>query len=252
MSSKQVVEDENGYMQSGEIRDNYRLDDDDHYAKTTLLCLENTHNMLGGVTLPASYIDQVGNLAHEELGIKVHIDGARLMNSVVKQNISPSDLIAGADSASICLSKALGAPMGSLLVGETEFIRLARRARKRLGGGMRQAGVMASMGMYALTNHVERLAEDHARAERIAAELHNAGFPMPRDGKVDTNILFFALPENSKVTKEELPKLLLDKYNVLIAGGYSKGGRLFRLVTHMDVDDDGVDAAINGIISLCL
>mmetsp|Transcript_7464 Transcript_7464/g.17127 ORF Transcript_7464/g.17127 Transcript_7464/m.17127 type:complete len:373 (-) Transcript_7464:28-1146(-) len=252
VSSKQVVEDENGYMQSGGIRDNYRLDDDDHYAKTTLLCLENTHNMLGGVTLPASYIDQVGNLAHEELGIKVHIDGARLMNSVAKQNISPSELIAGADSASICLSKALGAPMGSLLVGETEFIRLARRARKRLGGGMRQAGVMASMGMYALTNHVERLAEDHARAERIAAELHNAGFPMPRNGKVDTNILFFALPENSKVTKEELPKLLLDKYNVLIAGGYSKGGRLFRLVTHMDVDDDGVDAAINGIISLCL
>ena len=230
------------------------MDDDDHYAKSTLICLENTHNMLGGISVPASYVDTIGKLAHDEWkehGMKVHIDGARIFNSAVSQNVSPSVLCAGADSVSICLSKGLGTPMGSILVGETEFIRLARRARKRLGGGMRQAGVMASMGMAALLHHVDRLAEDHARAQRLATELQNAGFWFPRDGKVDTNIVFFALPDDCKLKKEDLPPLLLEHYGVKIAGGYSSGGKLFRLVTHMDVHDDGIDAAIEGITSLC-
>ena len=183
--------------------------------------------------------------------MKVHIDGARFLNAAVSQNVSPAVLCAGADSVSICLSKALGTPMGSILVGETEFIRLARRARKRLGGGMRQAGVMAAMGMHALLNHVDRLAEDHERAQTLASALENAGFWLPRDGKVDTNVVFFALPDDCKLTKEELPPLLYDQFGVKIAGGYSTGGKLFRLVTHMDVDDEGIDAAIEGILSLC-
>jgi len=210
--------------------------------------------MLGGISVPASYVDTIGKLTHDEWkehGMKVHIDGARIFNSAVSQNVSPSVLCAGADSVSICLSKGLGTPMGSILVGETEFIRLARRARKRLGGGMRQAGVMASMGMAALLHHVDRLAEDHARAQRLATELQNAGFWFPRDGKVDTNIVFFALPDDCKLKKEDLPPLLLEHYGVKIAGGYSSGGKLFRLATHMDVDDDGIDAAIEGITSLC-
>ncbi|KAK1749238.1 L-threonine aldolase [Skeletonema marinoi] len=251
VSCKQIPEDENAIFSMDDIRDSYFSDNDDHYAKSTLICLENTHNMLGGVALPASYISSIGKMAKER-DLKVHIDGARIMNAAVALNTSPSDLCEGADSISICLSKGLGAPMGSILVGETEFIRLARRARKRLGGGMRQVGVIASMGMHALTNNVDRMADDHSRAQRIASELKNAGFFLPRDGQVDTNIVFFALPDNSKLTKEELPAKMFEKYGVKIAGGYSKGGRMFRLVTHMDVDDEGVDATIEGIISLCI
>lgn len=250
-SCKQIKEDENAMFNIEDVRDASYLDTDDHYAKSTLICLENTHNMLGGVALPSSYIDTIGRLAHDELKIRVHIDGARIFNAAVSQKVSPSVLCAGADSVSICLSKGLGAPMGSILVGETEFIRLARRARKRLGGGMRQAGVMAAMGMHALLHHVDRLADDHARAQRLAKELQNAGFWLPRSGKVDTNVVFFALPEGCKLKKEELPPLLLEKYGVKIGGGYSSGGILFRVVTHMDVDDDGIDTAIEGITSLC-
>jgi threonine aldolase len=145
VSCKQIDEDENAMFSVGDLRDAFRVDNDDHYAKSTLICLENTHNMLGGVSLPSTYIEKIGKLAHEEWGeqqMKVHIDGARIFNAAIAQNISPSTLCAGADSVSICLSKGLGAPMGCILVGDTDFIRLARRVRKRLGGGMRQAGVM--------------------------------------------------------------------------------------------------------------
>ena len=251
VSCKQIEEDENAMFNIEDVRDASYLDTDDHYAKSTLICLENTHNMLGGVALPSSYIDTIGRLAHDELKIQVHIDGARIFNAAVSRKMSPSVLCAGADSVSICLSKGLGAPMGSILVGETEFIRLARRARKRLGGGMRQAGVMAAMGMHALLHHVDRLADDHARAQRLAKELQNAGFWLPRSGKVDTNVVFFALPEGCKLKKEELPPLLFEQYGVKIGGGYSSGGRLFRVVTHMDVDNDDISTAIEGITSLC-
>jgi threonine aldolase len=145
VSSKEIDEDENAMFSLDDLRNSFRVDDDDHYAKSTLICLENTHNMLGGVVLPSTYIDEIGKLAHEEWRkhhMKVHIDGARIFNAAISRNIPPSKLCAGADSVSICLSKGLGAPMGSILVGDAEFIRLARRARKRLGGGMRQAGVM--------------------------------------------------------------------------------------------------------------
>lgn len=255
VSSKQINEDEDAMFSLDDIRNAFHSDNDDHYAISTVICLENTHNMLGGVSLSSTYINSIGNLVHDEWkehGMKVHIDGARIFNAVISQNISPSELCAGADSVSICLSKGLGTPMGSILVGDTEFIRLARRARKRLGGGMRQAGVMAAMGMYALQNNMERLEEDHVRAQRVATELQSRGFWLPRDGVVDTNIVFFALPEICRLTKEELPPLLYDQYGVKILGGYSSGGKLFRLVTHMDVDDDGINIAIEGLTSLCL
>jgi threonine aldolase len=254
VSCKQVDEDENAMFSMQNLRDAIHLDDDVHYAKTTLICLENTHNMLGGVCLPPSYIDKIEKFAHDEWkdnGIKIHIDGARLFNAAVSLDVSPSILCAGADSVSICLSKGLGSPIGSILVGNTEFIRLARRARKRLGGGMRQAGVVASMGMYSLLHHVERLAEDHDRAQKLAMALQNEGFWIPRDGKVDTNIVFFALPEMCKLKKEELPPLLYEQYGVKISGGYSSGGEFFRLVTHMDVDNNDIETAIKGITSLC-
>jgi threonine aldolase len=247
--TKQVEEDEDARMSEDDIRDSLRTDTDDHWPQTTLLCLENTHNMCGGVALPPSYMDQMGSLAHE-LNIKCHVDGARIFNASVAQNVSVKELCKNVDSVSICFSKGLGAPLGSVLVGETEFIRLAKRARKRCGGGMRQVGVVASMGLYAVKNNVDRLKEDHERAQRIGNELKLNGFDIPRDGKIDTNVVYFGLPENSMVSIGDLGKRLEHEYGVKVTGGYSKGGRLFRLVTHMGIADEGTDRAIEGLVSL--
>lgn len=249
--TRQIPERGDGSLPLDDIKDAFRIDDDDHCAKTELICLENTHNMLGGAVLNPADIHATGDLAHE-LGVKLHIDGARIFNAVVAGQTPIAELCQNVDSISICLSKGLGAPLGSVLVGETEFIRLAKRARKRCGGGMRQAGVVAAMGLYAVQNNVERLHDDHVRAQRLAAELLRHGFRLPRNGQVDTNIIFFALPENSKVTQAELIPRLKEEYGVKMSGGYSRGGELFRLVTHMDVDDEGVDRAAEAIVSLCV
>ncbi len=251
VSSKQIQENIDGTLGLDEIEDCHRLDDDDHFAKTELICLENSHNMMGGKALHKSYIDEVSILA-KDLNVKVHIDGARIFNASLALDTSVKELCEGADSVSVCLSKGLGAPLGSVLVGESEFIRQAKRARKRCGGGMRQVGVVASMGMYAIQNNVERLALDHYRAKKIANALHEAGFRQPQDGKVDTNIVYFGLPEHSKVTKEELPDILKTEYGVLLGSGYNKGGELFRICTHLDVSDEDIDKAIDSIIRVCM
>ena len=142
---------------------------DDHWPITSLLCLENSHNMCGGVALPKEYFDRMGKLAHSDKmnNVKVHVDGARIFNAAVAQGIDVKNLCENVDSVSICLSKGLGAPLGSVLVGEENFIEVAKRARKRCGGGMRQVGVVASMGLFAVQNNVERLAEDHIRAKKV-------------------------------------------------------------------------------------
>jgi threonine aldolase len=252
VSSRQIPERDDATFYPDDVRDCYRKDNDDHFPKTKLLCLENTHNMMGGVALTPNYITHMGNLARNELGIAVHIDGARIFNAAVAQNVSVAELCHGADSISVCLSKGLGAPLGSVLVGSAELIRLARRARKRCGGGMRQAGVVAAMGKYALEHHVTRLADDHTRAKRLAYELHRHGFQLLRQGQVDTNLIFFALPETSLVSKEELCQKLESKYNIKLGSGYSRGGRLFRAATHMDVDDEGIDRAAEAMVKLCV
>jgi len=249
---RQIPETEIGTLNHADIRDAFRSDNDDHCAKTALICMENTHNMLGGAVLPPDDIHATRDLAHS-LGIPLHIDGARIFNAVVACQTSLSELCKNVDSVSICLSKGLGAPLGSVLVGEKEFIRLAKRARKRCGGGMRQAGVVAAMGLYAVQNNVERLAMDHVRAKRLGEELRRHGFRLPRNGQIDTNIVFFALPEEScKISREELVPRLRDEYGIKMSGGYSRGGELFRLCTHMDLDDEGIDRAAEAIVSLCV
>ena len=117
---------------------------------------------------------------------------------------------------------------------------------------MRQVGVVASMGMFAIQNHVDRLAEDHCRALKIAETLHEAGFTQPQAGNVDTNIVYFGLPKHSNVTKEDLCEKLREKYGILLGGGYNKGGELFRICAHMGVDDEDVNKALESIINLCL
>lgn len=247
VNTRQILENENGQMDPNEITDNIFPDTDDHCAKTTLLCLENTQNMLGGVALPPSYTSQMGRLAKKNQ-MKSHIDGARIFNAAVTQNVSLKELCQDIDSVSICFSKGLGAPVGSVLLGDSEFIRLAKRARKRLGGGMRQAGVIASMCLFAAKHNVARLADDHSRAKLIAAELKRDGFILPRNGQVDTNIVYFGLPEDANISKQEFQLKLETEFQIQLTGGYSKGGELFRLVTHMGIDDEQTQRAIDGIV----
>lgn len=249
--TRQLQEDmESAEMDLVQVRDAIRGDDDDHFAKTEMLCLENTHNMMGGVALPPTYMNDMGALARE-LGIKLHIDGARIFNAAISQNVSVKEMCASADSVSVCLSKGLGAPLGSVLVGDTEFIRLAKRARKRVGGGMRQAGVVAAMGQYAIDHNVKLLVDDHRRAAKLANELQQHGFRLPRQGRVDTNIFYFRLPENSRVSLSDYCQRLDAEFGVKLSGGYSRGGELFRVVTHLDVNDEDIDRAAFAMVQLC-
>jgi threonine aldolase len=155
-----------GTMKLADIQDAVRADDP-HYPRTRLVALENTHNTCGGRVLPMDFIHQVEEFC-QDAKLKLHIDGARLANASVASGIPMADLVAGADSVSLCLSKGLGAPVGSILAGTEEFIYNAKRLRKSLGGGMRQAGVIAVAGKFALEHQLERLADDHANAKALA------------------------------------------------------------------------------------
>jgi threonine aldolase len=248
--TRQTPEDVNAQLSEQNILDCFRNGVDDHWPHTALLCLENSHNMCGGVALPKSYFDRIGRLAHETMKIPVHVDGARIFNAAVAQGTAVKDLCEHVDSVTICLSKGLGAPVGSILVGAEEVIRLAKRARKRVGGGMRQAGVMAAMGMFAVQHNVERLAEDHERAKKLGRVLKDNGFYLLRDGQIDTNIVYFGLPESCSLSKGEFLSILSSQYGVKVTGGYSSGGRLFRAVSHMHIDDAHMDRAIEGIVAL--
>src|SRR5271170_6706664 len=161
--------------------------DDYHFARTRLLALENT---IGGRVLPLDYLRQATEFAHSR-GLATHLDGARLFNVIVKLKIDEPSAVAGFDSASVCLSKGLGAPAGSILMGSHALIAAALRWRKALGGGMRQAGILAAAGLYAMEHHVERLAEDHANAEWLAEGLRAVGLAVEPP---QTNILYVNIP----------------------------------------------------------
>ncbi|MDP2918935.1 MAG: low-specificity L-threonine aldolase [Dehalococcoidia bacterium] len=208
-----------------------------HYPETTLLCLENTHNRCGGAILTPQYTREICGLAHRH-GLKVHLDGARIFNAAVALGVPASTLAADADSVSFCISKGLSAPVGSLLCGTKEFIERARRVRKMLGGGMRQAGIIAAAGIVALETMIDRLAEDHANAKRLAAGLGNIkGISLAQE-TVETNIVMFDL-------SAELP--VSDFIAGLTAQGVkvgARGGNLFRAVTHRMISTSDIDEAL--------
>lgn len=221
------------------------LSDDPHFAPTTLLCLENTVNGCGGVVLPAGYAELATGLVRAH-GIRAHLDGARLMNAVVASRRSAADIAAPFDTVSLCLSKGLGAPVGSVLAGDAPTIKRAWRFRKMFGGGMRQAGVLAAAGRHALRHHVERLADDHRRARELAealAELPGVRVDLER---VQTNLVYFGLDDDhplARVDEQHRSALVvaLAERGVLITGGIHR----LRAVTHLDVDDDGLARAID-------
>jgi threonine aldolase len=216
-----------GLFTADDVRAAYKPDNH-HFAPTRLVCLENTHNRGGGKVWPEGETKAI-LAAVRELGLKAHLDGARLWNAAVATGKREQELAAGFDSVSVCLSKGLGAPVGSLITGPRDLVHRAHRLRKMLGGGMRQAGILAAAGLYALDHHRARLGEDHQKAARLGELLGNSrGFRL--DGPVETNILIADLVDG-KPAAAELVTRARDA-GVLLN---SVGPRRIRLVTHLDV-----------------
>jgi threonine aldolase len=218
---------------------------DIHEPKTGCLCLENTHNRCGGRIIPLSDVTTLSSIAHEH-GISVHLDGARIFNASVALGRPLSDLVAPVDSVTFCLSKGLGAPVGSVLCGSEAYVARARRWRKLLGGGMRQAGVLAAAGLHAIENHVDRLAEDHANARLLANGLAHVRGVAIDPSTVQTNIVFFDV---SGLGVE--PALFLDRLasdGVRLSGA---GGRV-RAVTSYEVTRADVEYALDAIERVAL
>lgn len=213
---------------------------DVHFPTSRLLILENTHNRCGGVVLSVEYTQSAANLAHEN-GLLVHLDGARIFNAAVALKIPARDLVGPVDSVTFCLSKGLCAPVGSVLCGSTEFIQRARRIRKQLGGGMRQAGILAAAGIVALEKMVERLAEDHQRAKVFAEKM--AGLPGVRiePGSPATNMVFIRFEESSPFTALRVVEGL-KQFGVRVG---AVGEKRMRIVFHHDINDEDVNRAFD-------
>ncbi|HXH10556.1 MAG TPA: low-specificity L-threonine aldolase [Alphaproteobacteria bacterium] len=209
-----------------------------HHAPTALICLENTHNRGGGSIWPLDKIRAIREYALS-VGVPMHLDGARLMNACVATGLTPKDYAVYFDSCTLCLSKGLGAPVGSLIIGSKAFIERAHRFRKQFGGGMRQAGILAAAGIYALQHNVERLAEDHLNAKRLASGIADIDGLDVDVNAVETNIVYFHVRKAGLTVPMLLERL---KAEGVLMGG--TGPTSIRAVTHLDVDKEGIDRAI--------
>jgi len=209
-----------------------------HYPRTKLLCLENTHNVCGGAALKTSYLDEIEALARSR-GLFLHLDGARIFHASAALKVDVKRLTRCADSVNVCLSKGLSAPVGSVVCGSREFIARARKIRKMLGGGMRQAGIIAAAGIVAMTRMTDRLEEDHRNARRLADGL--AGIPgLSIDaGKVTTNILYVGLDETFISEEELLGRLRQKGVRIL-----PRGAGRFRMVTHAGIDGADIETVL--------
>ena len=210
------------------------------FPSTSLLCLENTHNRCSGAVLTADYIAAISKLAHEH-NLKVHLDGARVFNASVVLGVPASEIAKPADSVSFCLSKGLSAPIGSLICGTREFIDKACKYRQMLGGGMRQAGVIAAAGIVAVEKMVDRLAEDHANARRLAEGLANIPGIIIQPEKIQTNIVLFDLPATITAASF-VQQISARKVRFSIFGPYR-----IRAVTHRMISTEDIDEALKWV-----
>lgn len=223
ISAQQVVEN---------INPNY-----DWLTRSSLVCIENTANKAGGSYYSLKQMQELANVCKENK-LNYHLDGARIFNAIIENNYTPSDIGKLFDSISVCLSKGLGAPVGSLLLGDKEFIRKARRVRKVFGGGMRQAGYLAAAGIYALDNNLTRLKEDHKRAKQLSTVINVLDY-VDNVLPVDTNIIIFNLKENVR------PDLFLQKLASNDIKATSFGKQAIRFVTHLDFTDEMLEKTEN-------
>ena len=226
-----------GVLDASQIEEGVRPSDY-HFPVTRLVCLENTHNRGGGSIFPFEKMAEIYRLAKSK-GLLVHLDGARLWNASVATGIKPHEYAQWADSVSVCLSKGLGAPIGSLVAGTKPFIERVHRFRKMLGGGMRQVGIIAAAGIYALDHHFERLKEDHQNAKRLAVGLKEFGGVSIDPRHVETNIVIFDIA-NTGMTGFQVAEAM-KKEGVLI---HAIGKTQIRLVTHLDVTAEGIEKAL--------
>jgi threonine aldolase len=236
--SCQLPNQPDGSLALEEIEGAIRIDDP-HEPITRLICLENTHNRCGGTFQTIEYMNRVSELARGR-GLAIHLDGARIFNAAVAQGIQAKDLAEPVDSVTFCLSKGLCAPVGSVLCGTKEFIRKAHRLRKMLGGGMRQAGILAAAGIVALETMIGRLSEDHIRARKLADGLKQIpGLVLDADVPA-TNMVFLSLAQDMKSgTNEVVEKLRMRGILADVTGP-----RSFRLVLHYWINDTGVERTV--------
>ncbi len=211
---------------------------DAHYVRTRLVTLENTHNRGGGKIQPLPCVEAIGRWAREN-GLGTHLDGARLWNAIVATGIEAPRWTAHFDTVSVCFSKGLGAPVGSALAGPRDLIAAARRHRKVLGGGMRQAGVLAAAALYALDHHIDRLAEDHALARRLAEGVRGISELELQGGEPETNMIFFRVGQTWG-TAAQFVAALKDRGLLMLATSPST----IRAVTHLDINAESVECAI--------
>ncbi|MBN2676719.1 MAG: low-specificity L-threonine aldolase [Anaerolineaceae bacterium] len=227
-----------GSLRLDDIKDAIRMDNV-HFPKTRLVILENTHNRCGGAVLDAAYTSKVAEIAHQA-GFSLHLDGARIFNAAVALGVDVKTLTQPADSITFCLSKALCAPVGSVLCGSAEFIHQARRIRKQVGGGMRQAGILAAAGIIAIQEMVDQLAADHLRARRLAEGLSDIPGLLLDDGPPLTNMVYVNLGGDVKRNAAEVAEAI-QKQGIRVG---VINPRRFRLVTHYWIDDEAVEKVI--------
>jgi threonine aldolase len=225
-----------------DVRAAVKAGDDPHLALTRIVAIENTHNRSGGMCWDRAQLAGVIAAAHE-LGLAMHLDGARIWNAATAQGVSERELVQGFDSISVCLSKGLGAPVGSLIGGRRDFIRRCLKLRKMYGGGMRQAGVLAAAGLYALDHHRMRLRDDHANARALAERLAGARNLRVDPARVQTNMVMVDLDRGTAATVVERARA-----SGVLLGAF--GPRRIRVVTHLDVDRAGVTRAADLIAEL--
>ncbi|MEW6029938.1 MAG: low-specificity L-threonine aldolase [Chloroflexota bacterium] len=219
--------------------------EDVHHPITRLVCLENTQNICGGIPLSAEYTRRVGELAHRN-GLSLHIDGARIFNAAVAQNVFAKELAAPADSVMFCLSKGLSSPVGSMLAGTRKFIARARHLRKMLGGGMRQVGVLAAAGIVSLETMIERLDDDHTRARKLADGLKRVRGLVVDAGSPFTNMVYLNLSDEVALDAAQIVARMKER-GILVD---NESPRRFRLVTHCWIDDAGVEKVVRAFAEL--
>ena len=207
-----------------------------HYPNGTLVCMENTANRAGGTCYTQEQIDDIAQMAISK-DCAVHMDGARLFNAIIASGLEPARLVRDCDTISICISKGLGAPVGGVLVGSKKVIEQAHRWRKMFGGGMRQAGILAAAGLYALDHHIERLAEDHFRARQLAEGLVGTTGIDLNINSVQTNMVYIKTEDLADNIVKLLAAELIDVLAI--------GTHLIRMVTHLHIDDEGIERTVN-------
>ena len=236
-----VPNDPQGRIDLDDLKNAIRPKGNVHMPPTTLICLENTHNRCSGGVLTPDDTKRVADIAHDA-GAKVHLDGARLFNASVSLEVPPAALVQDVDDVSFCLSKALSCPVGSILCGSNEFIEGAHKWRKMVGGGMRQAGVLAAAGLVALDNMVERLADDHSNAKRLAEGLANIEGITVDPTSIQTNIVIFEVAESAGNANDVINELADEGVLVTYPGQQS-----LRMVTHRHISASDIDEALSRV-----